>query len=71
MNISENVLSFFTGAAIVHVPLNTNAMIATEPYYEIGMFFAKSIIGGVVSVIVAHIVHLKSKNQNKSNEHRS
>lgn len=68
MHQGETLFSFFTGAAIVHVPLTITSMSAPDPAIEIMMFLAKSVIGGIVSVLIAHVAHRKQKNQNNSNE---
>lgn len=71
MRVNDSI-SFITGAAIVHVPLQTQALIAmhgNELFFEIGLFAAKSIIGGLVSIGIAHVVNLlKSKREGKSEQ---
>ena len=67
MQISDPI-SFITGAAIVHVPLQILPMNGNDVIIEIGFFAAKSIIGGVVSIGVAHVINKISKPKNKNTE---
>lgn len=77
----NDLLSFITGASIVHVPLatqalphiealnNIQAMDNTELLIGTSLFLAKTIVGGVLSIYVNHAVNkFRNRNKNKSGE---
>lgn len=65
MQVNDSI-SFITGASIVHVPLQIQALIpmhGNDMIIEIGLFAAKSIVGGLVSIGVAHVANKLKRNK--------
>lgn len=75
MQVNDSI-SFLTGAAIVHVPLQSQASINMIQYIEtisgtdlmvgIVLFSAKTVIGGLLSIFITHQVNKFRKPKNKS-----
>ncbi len=59
MEANSNLISFLTGATVVHSPLFPMPQ-TSEMFIQIGVFVAKAILGGLISIGINYFV-IKSK----------
>lgn len=77
MQVNDSI-SFLTGAAIVHIPLQTQANVdmiqylqninSTDVMVGVILFSAKTIIGGLLSIFITHQVNKFRKPKQKDHE---